>query len=172
MTSLIISPSYQNAKVYSCASFICEQTFFKEFFSHKTYIIIMNTILRSTVRSIRSLTSLPTMVKPMQTRTIFHMVNRQSFASNTFVHVHSPSLNCKCGCAGMSKIHTKGKLSKLSLHGDLLVGLFEVIRQRFHNNLELFQARRSWLSSWLKRSLLNEKHRKAKHCQLTSMDSK
>lgn len=38
------------------------------------------------------------------------MVNRQSFASNTAIQLASPSISCKCGCAGMSKLHTKGKL--------------------------------------------------------------
>jgi len=69
----------------------------------------MNTILRSSLRSIRSLTSLTTIAKSVQNRTIYHMVNRQSFASNTSIQVHSPSINCKCGCAGMSQIHTKGE---------------------------------------------------------------
>lgn len=83
----------------------------------------MNTILRSSIRSIRSLTSLPTMAKTIQSRSIYHMVNKQSFASNSAIKVVNPSFNCTCGCAGMSKIHTKGK-SK-----------FEVIpgAERFHN---------------------------------------
>lgn len=68
----------------------------------------MNTILRSSIRSIRSLTNLSGMTKTVQNR-MFHVLNRQSFASNTAVQLTNPSINCKCGCAGMSKIHTKGK---------------------------------------------------------------
>lgn len=49
------------------------------------------------------------MARTIQNRTIFHMVNRQSFASNSAVTLASPSFTCKCGCAGMSKIHTKGE---------------------------------------------------------------
>jgi len=69
----------------------------------------MNALIRSSVRSVRSLASLTSMTKSIQNRTIFHMVNRQSFASNSAFQLHNPSINCKCGCAGMSKIHTKGE---------------------------------------------------------------
>lgn len=70
----------------------------------------MNTFIRASVRSIRSLAVLSHVGKNIQNRSIYHMVNRHNFASNTAISITHPSLNCKCGCAGMSKIHTKGKL--------------------------------------------------------------
>jgi len=66
----------------------------------------MNTILRSSMRSIRCLTATS---KLIQNRTIYHMVNRQQLACSTAIQVQSPSIYCKCGCAGMSKLHTKGE---------------------------------------------------------------
>lgn len=63
----------------------------------------MNTILRSSVRSFKALTALPAITKSIQSRTIFHMVNRTTLASNSALKVFTPSVNCKCGCAGMSK---------------------------------------------------------------------
>lgn len=67
----------------------------------------MNTLLRSSFRSIRSLTNIPFLGKREFTRTITHLVNRNDFTK--VINIHQPSLNCKCGCAGLSKLHTKGK---------------------------------------------------------------
>ncbi|XP_070497440.1 complement component 1 Q subcomponent-binding protein, mitochondrial [Chironomus tepperi] len=70
----------------------------------------MNSILRTSVRSIRSLVTLPKITKTIQNRSIYHMVvSRNNFASNTAITLTNPSINCKCGCGGMSKMHTKGE---------------------------------------------------------------
>lgn len=130
----------------------------------------MNTILRSSVRSIRSLTSFTSIAKSIQNRTIYHMVNRQSFASNTAIQLANPSISCKCGCAGMSKIHTKGKLRKSSLN--LLNEMFEVIRLKFHDFLWMLQENVSWLNSSPTKSLPKKRHQRKRRSQLQLMDSK
>lgn len=69
----------------------------------------MSFILRSSLRTIRSAYVHPLLGKRDFTRTITHMVNKNgNIASSSLITIHKPSLNCVCGCAGASKIHTKG----------------------------------------------------------------
>lgn len=122
----------------------------------------MNTIIRSSFRSIRSLASLSTPLKSIQNRTIFHMVsnqNRQGFASIPALQLNNPSFNCKCGCAGMSKIHTKGNWKSFEI---------EVIRCVSQSS-DLFQESANWLSFLPKRLSPNERHRSRRLCQQTLM---
>lgn len=84
----------------------------------------MNTFLRASVRSIRSLAILPNIGKTIQNRSIYHMVNRNNFASNTAIAITHPSMNCKCGCSGMSKMHTKGWLNNLDIFLVMKFSLF------------------------------------------------
>lgn len=65
----------------------------------------MSFLLRSTIRSLRSFQQIRNF-----NRTISHLVvNRNNDFTAKVVTLKNPSISCKCGCGGFSKIHTKGE---------------------------------------------------------------
>lgn len=74
----------------------------------------MNTLIRNSVRSIRSLALFNNVTKSVQSRAYrMVMMNNQNLTSNTSVSILlNPSIHYKCKCSGITQMHTKGKIKQ------------------------------------------------------------
>jgi hypothetical protein len=70
----------------------------------------MNTLLRNSFKSIRSLALLNNVTKPVQTRAYNMLFKNKLNPQSMAMTITDSSINCKCNCAGMSQLHTKGKI--------------------------------------------------------------
>lgn len=111
----------------------------------------MNTLVKSVLRlpamrlfNASSVSVKNSLISREFSRNLFSTSGRSPMLTSQFGQVHTPSMNCMCGC-NAKFVHTKGKCSGSGISG------LPILTSKSHT----FQANESWSSSWPRRSLLS-----------------